>query len=80
VSRVSGLVVWKFMCDNFGDLEMMNVQSIPSGKKNTCCICGASGFLGRGYWKIEYITLIDPALNRCPVFERNHVKLLNRSL
>ncbi len=41
---------------------------------------GALGFLGRGYWKIEYITLTDPTLNLCPVFERNHVKLLNHSL
>jgi hypothetical protein len=26
---------------------------------------GAPGLLGRGYWRIEYITLIDPALNLC---------------
>jgi hypothetical protein len=30
VSRISGMVVWQFMCDNFGDLEMMNVQYVPS--------------------------------------------------
>ncbi len=38
---------------------------------------GALGLLGRGYWRIEYITLANPALNLCPVFERNHVKLLS---
>jgi len=41
---------------------------------------GALGFLGKGYWRIEYITLINHALNFCLVFERNHVKLLNCSL
>ncbi len=41
---------------------------------------GALGLLGKGYLKIKYITLIDLALNFCPVFERNHVKLLSWSL
>lgn len=36
---------------------------------------GALRFLGRGYWIIEYITLIDLALNLYPVSKRNHVKL-----
>jgi hypothetical protein len=35
---------------------------------------GAPRLLGRGYWKIEYITLINLALNFYPVSERNHVK------
>jgi hypothetical protein len=38
---------------------------------------GVMGLLGRGYLRIKYITLIDSALNFCPIFERNHVKLLN---
>jgi hypothetical protein len=29
VSRISRVVVWQLMCDNFGDLEMMSGQSIP---------------------------------------------------
>ncbi len=41
---------------------------------------GAPGILGRGYLRIEYITLIDPALNFCPISERNNVKLLSCSL
>jgi hypothetical protein len=24
VSRISGMVVWQLMCDDFGDLEMMS--------------------------------------------------------
>jgi hypothetical protein len=39
-------------------------------------VMGASGFLGRGYWRIEDITLTDPALNPCQISERNHLKLL----
>jgi hypothetical protein len=30
VSRIFGVVVWQLMCDDFGDLEMMSAQSIPS--------------------------------------------------
>jgi len=30
VSRIFGVVVWQFMCVNFGDLEMMSVQFVPS--------------------------------------------------
>jgi hypothetical protein len=30
VSRIYGVVVWHLMCDDFGDLEMMNVQCVPS--------------------------------------------------
>jgi hypothetical protein len=29
VSRIFGVVVWQFMCDNFGDLEMMSEPFIP---------------------------------------------------
>ncbi len=29
VSRINGVVVWQFMCENFGDLEMMSVQYVP---------------------------------------------------
>jgi len=38
---------------------------------------GAPRLLGRGYWRIKYITLIDHALNFCLVSKRNRVKLLN---
>ncbi len=30
MSRIFGVVVWQVMCDNFGDLEMMNEQFVPS--------------------------------------------------
>ncbi len=30
VSRIFGMVVWQPMCDDFGDLEMMNAQCVPS--------------------------------------------------
>jgi hypothetical protein len=30
VSRISRMVVWQFMCDDFGDLEMMSAQCVPS--------------------------------------------------
>ncbi len=30
VSRISRVVVWQLMCSNFGDLEMMSVQCVPS--------------------------------------------------
>jgi hypothetical protein len=36
---------------------------------------GASRFLGKGYWRIEYINWTDLALNFSSIFERNHVKL-----
>jgi hypothetical protein len=40
---------------------------------------GAPGLLGiRGHERIEYVSFIDPTLNLCLVFERNHVKLLSR--
>jgi hypothetical protein len=39
-------------------------------------VVGVSRFLGKGYWKILYITLTDPALNPCQISKRNHVKLL----
>jgi hypothetical protein len=38
---------------------------------------GALGLLGKGYWRIEYITFNDTTLNLCPVYEKNHVKLLS---
>jgi len=41
---------------------------------------GAPELMGKGYWKIKYISLTDLALNLCPVSERNHVKLLSCSL
>jgi hypothetical protein len=28
VSKISRVVVWQLMCDNFGDLEMMNAQFV----------------------------------------------------
>jgi hypothetical protein len=30
VSRISKVVMWQLMCHDFGDLEMMNVQCVPS--------------------------------------------------
>ncbi len=30
VLGISGVVVWQLMCDDFGDLEMMNAQCVPS--------------------------------------------------
>jgi hypothetical protein len=30
LSRVSKMVVWQLMFDDFGDLEMMNVQCVSS--------------------------------------------------
>jgi len=30
VSRIFGVVVWQPMCDDFGDLEMMSAQCVPS--------------------------------------------------
>jgi len=48
VSRISGMVVWQVKCDNFGDLEMMNAQSVPSYGENTSCICGSFGAFGKG--------------------------------
>jgi hypothetical protein len=30
VSRISGVVVWQLMCFDFGDLEMMSAQCVPS--------------------------------------------------
>jgi len=63
-----GILRW-WMCNMFHPKERILVTFV-----------GASGFLGRGYWRIEYITLTNPAFNLCPVFERNHVKLLNCSL
>ncbi len=30
VSRISKVVVWQLICDNFGDLEMMSEQYVPS--------------------------------------------------
>jgi len=48
VSRVSRVVVWQLMCDNFGDLEMMSVQFVPSSRDSTCCICGSSRVFGKG--------------------------------
>jgi hypothetical protein len=40
---------------------------------------GGLRLLGKGYWRIEYITWTNLALNLCLVSERNHV-LLNWSL
>jgi hypothetical protein len=41
------------VCDNFGDLEMMNAQLVPSSKESTYYICGSSGAFGKGI--LEYI-------------------------
>jgi len=30
VSRISRMVVWQPMCDDFGDLHMMSAQCVPS--------------------------------------------------
>jgi hypothetical protein len=30
LSRISGVVVWQFICDGFRDLEMMSAQFVPS--------------------------------------------------
>jgi hypothetical protein len=38
-------------------------------------VVGVPRFLGKGYWRKEYITLTDLALNPCQIYERNHVKL-----
>jgi hypothetical protein len=39
-------------------------------------VVGIPRFLGRGYWRIRYITLTDPTLNPYQISKRNHVKLL----
>jgi len=47
----------------------------PKGKV-PAIVMGAPRFLGRGYWRTQYITLSDPTMNPCQIFEKNHVKLL----
>ncbi len=47
-----------------------------SKEKISTVVVGDSRFLGRGYWKIKYITLIDPVMNPSQISERNHVTLL----
>jgi hypothetical protein len=62
VSRIFGVVVWQFMCDDFGDLEMMSAQCVPSWRENTYYICGTSRAFGKGILdnRIYYISLILP--------------------
>jgi hypothetical protein len=30
VSRIFGMLVWQFICNDFGDFEMMSAQCVPS--------------------------------------------------
>jgi len=80
MSRIFKVVVWQLMCDNFGDLEMMSAQSVPSERESTCYICRSSMIFGKWILEKEYIILTDPTPNLYLVFERNYVKLLSWSL
>jgi len=62
------------------DLEMMMRNLFHLNERVHVAFMGALGLLGRGYLRIEYITLTDPTLNLCLVSKRNNVKLLSCSL
>jgi len=48
MSRIFGVVVWQFMCDNFGDFEMMSAQFVPK-ERIAAAFVGVLGLLGNGY-------------------------------
>ncbi len=47
MSRISKVVVWQFMCDDFGDFEMMNAQCVHPTERVSIALWEFRGFWER---------------------------------